>query len=48
MLIELASSYVTAINTGKLPTIENAWDYVQQAELERSIKDSITQMKQEI
>jgi len=28
MLIELASAYVKALNGGKIPTIENAWDYV--------------------
>ena len=45
MLLELASSYLKAINSGKLPTIENAWDYVQQAEVDRAVKESIKEMK---
>lgn len=28
MLIELAEAYVKALNGGKVPTIENAWNYV--------------------
>lgn len=28
MLIELAEAYCEAINTGRVPTIESAWDYV--------------------
>ena len=28
MLAGLASSYVTAINEGALPNIENAWSYI--------------------
>jgi hypothetical protein len=29
MLIELAEAYVRALNGGKIPTIENAWNYMQ-------------------
>jgi len=28
MLLELANSYVEALNTGSVPTIESAWDSV--------------------
>jgi hypothetical protein len=28
MLIELAEAYVKALNGGKIPTIENAWNYM--------------------
>lgn len=28
MLIELAEAYVKALNGGKVPTIENAWNYM--------------------
>ena len=36
MLIELAEAYVKALNGGKVPTIENAWNYMQASELERA------------
>lgn len=39
MLIELAEAYVKALNGGKVPTIENAWNYVQASELERAFKE---------
>jgi len=29
MLIELAESYINAINTGKIPTIDTAWENVK-------------------
>lgn len=41
MLIELAEAYVTALNGGKVPTIENAWNYMQASELERAFKEII-------
>jgi hypothetical protein len=40
MLCELAESYVRALNGGKIPTIENAWDYMQASELERALKET--------
>jgi hypothetical protein len=43
MLIELAESYVKALNGGKVPTIENAWNYVQASELERAFKKVISE-----
>ena len=42
MLVELANSYVQALNGGQVPTIESAWDSVQASELERGLKESIT------
>jgi hypothetical protein len=41
MIVELAISYVTALNGGQVPTIESAWDSVQASELERALKDSL-------
>ena len=41
MLIELAEAYVKALNGGKVPTIENAWNYMQASELERSFKEVV-------
>ena len=41
MLAELASAYVQALNEGKVPTINTAWDFVQAQELERSFRDAI-------
>jgi hypothetical protein len=43
MLVELAQAYVKAINTGKVPTIENAWNYMQASELERGFKEVLTE-----
>lgn len=40
MIVELAQSYVTALNGGKVPTIESAWDNVQAAELERGFREA--------
>lgn len=41
MLFALAKSYATALNEGKIPTIESAWNYVQQEELQRTFVDTI-------
>lgn len=41
MIVELAISYVAALNGGQVPTIESAWDSVQASELERAVKESI-------
>ena len=43
MLIELAEAYVKALNGGKVPTIENAWNYMQASELERAFKEVLTE-----
>ena len=41
MLVELAEAYVKSLNGGKVPTIENAWNYMQVSELERAYKEVI-------
>ena len=41
MIVELAISYVSALNGGQVPTIESAWDSVQASELERAVKESL-------
>lgn len=41
MLIELAEAYVKALNSGKIPTIENAWNYMQASELDKAYKEVI-------
>ena len=33
MLVQLAKSYIEALNEGKVPTIDLAWDNVQATEL---------------
>ena len=38
MLIELANSYIKALNDGEVPVIENAWTNVQKFEQERAYK----------
>lgn len=43
MLIELAEAYVKALNGGKVPTIENAWNYMQASELDRAFKEVIAE-----
>lgn len=45
MLLELAEAYVRALNTGKIPTIENAWNYMQASELERAYKETLTEFE---
>ena len=37
MLVELAKAYIEALNKGKVPTIDLAWDNVQAAELHRAL-----------
>jgi Guanylate-binding protein, C-terminal domain len=41
MLLELCYAYTTAINTGSVPNIQNAWSYVCQNECQRAIQESI-------
>jgi len=40
MLIELAQSYCEAINTGRVPTIESAWDYVCTTEAMKGVNEA--------
>jgi hypothetical protein len=39
MLLELAESYIKSLNGGKIPTIENAWNYMQASQLEGALKE---------
>ena len=48
MLIELAESYVKALNGGKVTTIENAWNYVQASELERAFKEVVVEIEKTV
>ena len=40
MLVELAKAYIDALNSGKVPTIDLAWDNVQAAELHRALQEA--------
>lgn len=42
MLYALAASYAQALNEGKMPTIESAWDYVQGEELQRTFVEVLS------
>ena len=43
MLIEICEAYVTAINTGNSPNIENAWTYVCKSETNKAMEYCIKQ-----
>lgn len=45
MLIELAESYIRAMNSGKVPTIDTAWQNVQKSELERAFSIALKSFK---
>jgi DNA repair exonuclease SbcCD ATPase subunit len=47
MVIELAMAYVDALNTGKIPTIESAWDYMCSEENQKALKSAIEHIKEE-
>lgn len=47
MLCELAQSYITAMNQGKIPTIESALTYVQQAEMRRTFERIMSKFDKE-
>jgi hypothetical protein len=40
MLVELANSYIKALNDGEVPVIESAWTNVCHFEQERSFKEA--------
>lgn len=46
MIIELAKAYVEALNTGKVPTIESAWDYMCTEENHKALKNSMEMIKE--
>jgi hypothetical protein len=41
MLATLAESYVTSINNGAVPNIENAWSYICKSECHKAIEESM-------
>ena len=48
MLIQLAQSYIEALNEGSVPTIDLAWDNVQVAELQRAYDEAISVFNERI
>ncbi len=46
MLSTLAESYVTAINNGAVPSIENAWSYICKSECHKAIEESMTRYEE--
>lgn len=41
MIVELALSYINALNLGQVPNIESAWSNVCNYEQERAFKESL-------
>jgi hypothetical protein len=41
MLLELCTSYTTAINKGSVPCIESAWTYICQNETQRAFQETL-------
>lgn len=41
MMATLAESYVTSINNGAVPNIENAWSYICKSECHKAIEESM-------
>ena len=48
MLVQLAQSYITALNEGEVPTIDLAWDNVQAAELQRAYDEAMITFNERI
>ena len=48
MLLDLANSYVDALNTGSVPTIESAWDSVQLAEIDRAFREALSHFEKQV
>ena len=40
VLVQLAQAYVAALNEGHVPVIENAWNFVCEAEAERGFREA--------
>lgn len=40
MMIELAEAYCESLNTGRIPTIESAWDYVCSNESQKGVNEA--------
>lgn len=41
IIVEAAQAYIKAVNTGRVPNVENAWTYVCQQETDKAIKVSL-------
>lgn len=41
MMIQLCKQYIQAINTGGVPIIENAWNYICKNECVKAIQDAV-------
>jgi len=48
MIVELANSYIEALNSGLVPNIENAWSNVCNFEQERAYKEAIRFFETEV
>lgn len=48
MLLEVIKAYIEAINTGKAPSIENAWTYMCKQESQKAMEDSMNIVDQKI
>jgi hypothetical protein len=48
MIVELANSYILALNQGQVPNIENAWTNVCSFEQERAFKESLRFFQSEV
>ena len=48
MLLQLCKSYITAINQGNVPCIENAWSYVLKYEADKLIKNLVSEYKTKV
>lgn len=48
MLVQLAQSYIQALNEGEVPTIDLAWDNVQAAELQRAYDEAMVTFNERI
>ena len=48
MIVELANSYILALNSGQIPNIENAWTNVCNFESERAFKDAMRYYQEQV
>lgn len=46
MLAHLADTYITAINQGSVPNIENAWTYICHSECNKSLELALDKFEQ--
>eukprot|EP01017_Pseudomicrothorax_dubius_P051387 TRINITY_DN9884_c0_g1_i3.p1 TRINITY_DN9884_c0_g1~~TRINITY_DN9884_c0_g1_i3.p1 ORF type:complete len:1087 (+),score=311.01 TRINITY_DN9884_c0_g1_i3:56-3316(+) len=48
MLVELAKAYISAMNSGRVPNIENAWTYVVSSESHKNLEESLRLMDERL